>query len=343
MGKSSWDLWIEEALAKLESRKMFMPLRPMHLPTLKQQQQEAQTDEYETFHGIQPWYRLSIQISLPDSFFQRLLDGTELNCKNGRDDGKLSPNQQQQWKKLILFAGNDFLGLCRHPSIAKATAKKFQVETDKGGAFGRMLQACLLCRTGFSANLAVMVAIGSLAPLMRAGRGPTKEEKIAIFSDSLNHASIVDGIKLAERYGCVKFITNCNMKRKVVVTDSLFSMDGDFAPMIELVQLRRKHGFLLVVDDAHGTFFWGQNGGGVPEEFNCENDIDICIGTLSKAAASLGGFIACSQIWKQFIQSRGRSFMFSTAPPVPLTAASYASIVVARNEQWRRREIRKRM
>lgn len=67
-------MWIEEALAKLESRKMFMPLRPMHLPTLKQQQ-EAQTDEYETFHGIQPWDRLSIQISLPDSFFQRLLDG----------------------------------------------------------------------------------------------------------------------------------------------------------------------------------------------------------------------------------------------------------------------------
>ncbi|XWS47689.1 hypothetical protein CRYUN_Cryun13aG0005600 [Craigia yunnanensis] len=120
-------------------------------------------------------------------------------------------------------------------------------------------------------------------------------------------------------------------------------MDGDFAPMVELAALRKKHGFLFVLDDAHGSFVWGKNGGGVAEEFNCEKDIDISIGTLSKAASSLGGFITCSKIWKQFIQSRGRSFIFSTIAPVPLTAASYASVVVARKESWRRTEIRKRM
>ncbi|XVE50598.1 hypothetical protein DITRI_Ditri01bG0176000 [Diplodiscus trichospermus] len=220
-----------------------------------------------------------------------------------------------------------------------------------------MEQACLLCPTGFSANMAIMVAIGSLAPLLSAERSPNKDNKIAIFSDELNHASIVDGLKLVERYGWVEcfvykhcdtahldqLLTNCKMKRKVVVTDSLFSMDGDLAPILELVELRKKHGFLFVLDDAHGTFVWGENGGGVAEEFNCEDDVDICVGTLSKGAASLGGFIACSNNWKQFIQSRARSFIFSAAAPIPLAAATYASMVVARKEAWRRIEIRKRM
>ncbi|KAK8537775.1 hypothetical protein V6N12_043923 [Hibiscus sabdariffa] len=103
-------------------------------------------------------------------------------------------------------------------------------------------------------------------------------------------------------------------------------MDGDIAPMGELAHLRQKHGFLWVLDDAHGTFAWGKNGGGLAEEFNCEYDVDLCVGTLSKAASSLGGFVACSKIWKQWIQSRGRSFFFSTIAPIPLVAASYVSI-----------------
>ncbi|XVE50595.1 hypothetical protein DITRI_Ditri01bG0175700 [Diplodiscus trichospermus] len=325
---------------------MFMPLRPMHLPNLGEEEEETEAnhqikpdkDEHETFRVIQPWDRVSVQISVSETFFQRLLDGGELICKNEIGDTKVSQNQKK-FKKLVTFASNDFLGLSRHPTIAKATAK-----------------ACLLCPTGFSANMSTMVAIGSLAPLFCAGKRPTKEEKIAIFSDALNHASIIDGLKLAEQYGWVEcfvykhcdvshldeLLTNCKMKKKVLVIDSLFSMDGDFAPIVELAELRKKHGFLFVIDDAHATFVWGKNGG-VAEEFNCEDDIDICVGTLSKGAASLGGFIACSKNWKQFIQSRGRSFIFSSAAPVPLAAASYASVVVARKEAWRRMEIRKRM
>ncbi|KAE8715974.1 5-aminolevulinate synthase [Hibiscus syriacus] len=106
------------------------------------------------------------------------------------------------------------------------------------------------------------------------------------------------------------------IRGKVVVTDS---MDGDISPMAELAQLRKKHGFLWVLDDAHGTFVWGKNGGGLAEEFNCY------------------------KIWKQWIQSRGRSFIVSTIAPVPLAAASYASVVVAKKETWRRREIQNRM
>ncbi|XWS11204.1 hypothetical protein CRYUN_Cryun38cG0064100 [Craigia yunnanensis] len=333
IGKSSWDLWIEEALPKLESFKMFLPLRPMHLPNLGEEEEEetvahhtnADEDEYETFQGIQPWDRVSVQILVPETFFQRLLDGGEITCKNEIEDTKISPTQKR-FKKLLLFSSNDFLGLNRHPAIAKATAKaaleygtgprgspmacgytNYHIALETSLAKINKKEACLLCPTGYSANMAAMVAIGSIAPLLCAGRRLTKEEKIAIFSDELNHASIVDGVKLAQQYGWAEcfvykhcdmghldeLLTNCKMKRKVVVTDSVFSMDGDFAPIVELAELRKKHGFLFVIDEAHGTFVWGKNGGGVAEEFNCEKDVDISIGSLSKGAASLGGFIAC--------------------------------------------------
>ncbi|XP_062206094.1 8-amino-7-oxononanoate synthase isoform X2 [Phragmites australis] len=209
---------------------------------------------------------------------------------------------------------------------------------------------CLLCPTGFSANMAVMIALGSISSLLAPGRKPADDERIAIFSDALNHASIIDGIRLVERQQeAVVFVykhcdmshldfllSSCSMEKKVVVTDSLFSMDGDFAPFPELVKLRRKYGFLLVIDDAHGTLVCGENGGGAAELFGCENDIDIGVGTLSKAAGCQGGFIACSTRWKRLIQSRGRSFIFSTALPVPVVASVHAALFVSRKEKWRR-------
>ncbi|KAH9325856.1 hypothetical protein KI387_006034, partial [Taxus chinensis] len=123
----------------------------------------------------------------------------------------------------------------------------------------------------------------------------------------------------------------------------LFSMDGDFAPMVELVELRKKHGFLLVIDDAHGTLVCGKDGGGVAEKFNVERDIDISIGTLSKAIGCQGGFVASSQKWKQLIQSRGRSFIFSTSLPVPAVAAAHASLLVAQEEKWRQKAVWQRV
>ncbi|BAF06088.2 Os01g0736400, partial [Oryza sativa Japonica Group] len=209
---------------------------------------------------------------------------------------------------------------------------------------------CLLCPTGFSANMAVMTALGSVSSILSVGRKPAEGERIAVFSDALNHASIIDGIRLVERQQeVVAFVykhcdmhhldfllSSCSIEKKVVVTDSLFSMDGDFAPLPELVKLRRKYGFLLVIDDAHGTLVCGENGGGAPELFGCENDIDISVGTLSKAAGCQGGFIVCSNRWKRLIQSRGRSFIFSTALPVPVVASVYAALHVSKKERWRR-------
>ncbi|XVF49380.1 hypothetical protein PTKIN_Ptkin04bG0006800 [Pterospermum kingtungense] len=188
--------------------------------------------------------------------------------------------------------------------------------------------------------MALMVALGNIPSLLAAGKTSLKDEKIAIFSDELNHASIIDEISLTMLHdGNVFDILSCKMKKKAVVTDSLFSMDGDFAPMVELVKLHKKHNSLLVIDDAHGTFVCSKSGGGVAEEFDCEKDVDICIGTLSKAAGCQGGFISCSKRWKQLIQSRGCSFIFSTATAVPVAAAAHAAVVMAKREMWRRRAL----
>ncbi|TVU41457.1 hypothetical protein EJB05_14976 [Eragrostis curvula] len=126
-------------------------------------------------------------------------------------------------------------------------------------------------------------------------------------------------------------------------------MDGDFAPFPDLVKLRRKYGFLLVVDDlhltchvdnclfkAHATLVCGENGGGAPEMFGCENDIDISVGTLSKGVGCQGGFIACSTRWRRLILSRGRSFIFSTTLPLPIDAAVHVAISISKQERWRR-------
>lgn len=197
--------------------------------------------------------------------------------------------------------------------------------------------------------MAFLTAVGNIGLLLAGGK-PSYDDRVAIFSDALNHASIIDGIRLAEKQGGAmafvyrhcdmchldELLSNCPMKKRVVVTDSLFSMDGDFAPMAELAKLRKKHGFLFVIDDAHATFVCGKRGGGAAEMFNCETDVDICVGTLSKAAGCHGGFIGCSKKWKLLIQSRGRSFIFSTSTPVPIAAASHAAVVVAKEEAWRR-------
>ncbi|KAF8008648.1 hypothetical protein BT93_K2344 [Corymbia citriodora subsp. variegata] len=382
-----WDGWVKEALARLESLKIIRSLRPICLSVQphalgsgasrgSEPGSGGSDDEYEVFEEMKPWDRTSVEVDVADSTFRSWLhdipsSGNDFMWGDGLADSTVAASDQEL-KKLTLFSSNDYLGLSSHPTIGKAAAKaaKEHGMGPRGSAlicgytnYHRRLESslaelkkkeeCLLCPTGFAANMASMVAIGSISLLLAAGVQPEKDEKIAIFSDALNHASIIDGMRLAERQKSVevfvfghcdmfhlnKLLSTCTMERKVVVTDSLFSMDGDFAPMDELVRLKRKHDFLLVIDDAHGTFVCGKNGGGVAEEFDCERDVDICVGTLSKAAGCHGGFIACSKRWKQLIQSRGRSFIFSTAAPVPVAAAAHAAVIVAKKETWRRREL----
>ncbi|KAG9150264.1 hypothetical protein Leryth_009834 [Lithospermum erythrorhizon] len=379
MEANQWDLWVEEAVSKLKSNNLLRSLRPINL-SHKCSSQNA-SNGYEYFDTIQEFDRKSVEYEISDTTYDKwLLDisscGDDIVLKDVEGDDSIGGKEGLKFKKLILFSGNDYLGLSSHPTIIKAAMEAAQEHGmgPRGSAlisgytnYHRLLESsladlkkkedCLLCPTGFSANMAFMTALGNIASLLAKDDRPSKDERVAIFSDALNHASIIDGIRLAQKLHTVEtfvyrhcdmahldsLLSSCLLKKKIVISDSLFSMDGDFAPMVELVKLREKHKFLFVIDDAHATFVCGNTGGGAAEMFNCEKDVDICIGTLSKAAGCHGGFIACSQRWKIFIQSRGRSFIFSTSIPVPMVAAANAAITVSKREMWRRKAIWKRV
>nr|XP_023877043.1 8-amino-7-oxononanoate synthase-like [Quercus suber]POE80383.1 8-amino-7-oxononanoate synthase [Quercus suber] len=369
-----WDILVEEALAKLESLKLVRHLRPIHLPSDQQpkpienepqsnsmsDQEEAGKEVFQMFDEMQQWERSSVEVHIAEETFQSWV--CEISTTGEEATANEEESHPQQFKKLILFSGNDYLGLSSHPTIKRAALKAAQEHGmgPRGSAlacgytnYHRLLESCLadlkkkedclLCPTGYAANMALIVSIGSIASLLAVGSKPSEEDRIAIFSDALNHSSIIDGICLAERQQSVEVFIYRHCDMSLLNALFLFSMDGDFAPMVEIVKLRKKHQFLLVVDDAHGTFVCGENGGGVAEEFNCEKEVDICIGTLSKATGCYGGFIACIKSWKLIIQSRGHSFIFSTAMPVPDVVAAHAAVTVAKKETWRRREIWKRV
>ncbi|RLN39319.1 8-amino-7-oxononanoate synthase [Panicum miliaceum] len=334
---AQWDALVDAALARLEARSLLRATRPIALA--------SPPAAPETFAGPGPWDRAAVEIRLDHGTLRQWL----------AEGGETVEHEENLDGNLILFSGNDYMGLSSHPAVREAAAKAAQ-EYGMGPRGSALIcgyttyhklveeslaelkkkEDCLLCPTGFSANMAVMTALGSISSLLAVGRKPAEDERIAIFSDALNHASIIDGIRLLERQqeALVFVYKHCDMFHLDFLL--LFSMDGDFAPFPELVKLRRKYGFLLVIDDAHGTLVCGENGGGAAELFDCENDIDINVGTLSKAAGCQGGFIACSTRWKSLIQSRGRSFIFSTALPVPVVASVHAALYVSRKEVWRR-------
>lgn len=366
---NQWDNYVSAAVAVLSSKNLARSTRPISLPITNPNGNAD--DQIRTFDdGPHLWDRSAVEVQLDGPTFLSWLQ--ELP----KPPGEECESDYSKGKKMVLFSGNDYLALSAHPSVRNAAIKATEEHGmgPRGSAlicgytsYHKMLEKsladlkrkgdCLLCPTGFSANMAFMTALGSISSVLSIGKKPSKHERVAIFSDALNHASIIDGIRLAERQQEVELfiyrhcdmghldslLSSCKLEKKVVVSDSLFSMDGDFAPMPELIKLRKKHGFLLVLDDAHATLVCGENGGGLSEVYECENDVDICIGTLSKAVGCHGGFIACSYKWKQLIQSRGRSFIFSTSIPVPIAAAAHASIAVARKEKWRRREIWRRV
>ncbi|KAM3682617.1 hypothetical protein ACJW30_12G085600 [Castanea mollissima] len=356
---SSWDNLVEEALAKLETWKHLLPIRTIHLSNPNDQQQ-IPIENHETTQSSSLFQqgKASFQVQVAEVAFQRLIHFLPSTREEAFSSDKVNDNEEgahlQQFKKLLFFAVQEHGMVPRGSAlICSYTNYHRQLESSLASTEERGKRCITIMPLAVNAvcnQYGIVVTIGSIASLLAMGRKPSEEERIAIFSDAQNHTSIIDGIYLAERQQSVEVfvyrhcdILKCKMKKKVVVTDGLFSMDGDFAPMVEIVKLRKKHQFLLVVDDAHGTFVCGKNGGGVAEEFNCEEEVDICIGTLSKTTGCYGGFIACSKSWKLIIQSRGRSFIFSTAMLVPDVVAAHAAVTVAKKETWRRREIWKRV
>jgi 8-amino-7-oxononanoate synthase len=197
----------------------------------------------------------------------------------------------------------------------------------------------LLFPSGFAANA------GTVAALVDRGD--------AIFADQKNHASLIDGCRLSRaevfvyRHRDVAHLgellqQNRNFRRRLIVTDSLFSMDGDFAPLREIAALKREHGCMLLVDEAHATGVFGNRGRGVCELLGVEDSIDIRVGTLSKALGCSGGFVAGSRNLIQWLFNRARSYVFSTAHPAANAAAALAALDIVERELRRRSLLQER-
>ena len=242
---------------------------------------------------------------------------------------------------VLMLCSNNYLGLADHPALAAASRTAIEQYGTSSGASrlvsGTMelheqlertvatfkkCEAALLFNSGYAANTGIIPAL--------AGRGDV------IFSDRLNHASIVDGIMLSGarlvRYQhgdfgqLAKLMEKHGKGRCLIVTDGVFSMDGDIAPLAELARLKRTHGALLMVDDAHGCGVLGEQGRGSAEMSGVGSEIDIQMGTFGKALGSFGAYAAFSAEVRELLINRARSFIFSTSLPPAVVAASLAAV-----------------
>jgi len=253
------------------------------------------------------------------------------------------------------FSSNDYLGLSQHPRVKQAYQQAIQ-NYGAGATASRLISgsmephrkleqliaeakgtaAALTFSTGYSTSVGVITAL--------LGKGDT------VILDKLCHASLIDGARMSgatlrvfphnhlEKLDSL-LASSCknssSSSRILVITESIFSMDGDAAPLKEIAQLTKKHGSLLMVDEAHALGVIGEAGMGLAEELGIQNQIDFHMGTLGKAAGVAGGYLAASQVWIDLLVNRARSFIYSTAPPPAQAAASAEAIRLIRGEEGR--------
>lgn len=281
------------------------------------------------------------------NFLQQRLD--ELKKKKHHRSPLTIESAQDPWvvvegRRVLNLCSNNYLGLASNPQLkAKAT----QAISDWGcsSSSSRLICGTLACHHSVERQLAAfkgaesallftsgyMANLGIISALVNRGD--------YVFSDELNHASIIDGCRLSRANISVfahsdmddlekKIQKSCQegqLKRKLIVVDGVFSMDGDLAPLPDLVQLAEKYDCILMVDEAHATGVLGPGGRGVVAHFGLEQQIPIMMGTLSKALGSMGGFVVGSKLLTEYLVNTSRSFIFSTAlPPMVVMSAQVA-------------------
>ena len=261
--------------------------------------------------------------------------------------GKVLVDGHEAWD----FASNDYLGLANDPRVVAAAANALQSHGVGAKAsplvsgrtdWHRQLelslaefegtQATILFPTGMAANIGTVAALA----------GPED----AVFCDRWNHASLIDGCRLSGarirvyRHDDLEKLDQSlareSARRKFVVTDSVFSMDGDLAPLPLLCDIAEKHRATIILDEAHGTGVFGANGKGVAELLGVEHRIPVRIGTLSKSIGSLGGFVVGSQLLIDFLWNKARTQIYSTALPPAVCAAATAAVEIIKSEPVRR-------
>ncbi len=271
-------------------------------------------------------------------------------------DSPQQPEIEEGGKGLISFASNDYLGLANEPALraaAKAAIDQFGV----GSGAARLISGTLTPHAqleeaiarfkGTEAALAFSsgyaTALGTLGALCGA--------EDVIILDKLSHASLIDGARLSR--ATVRVFPHNHLgkleshlewaaanhpdARVVIVTEAVFSMDGDRAPLAEIVALKKRFGAMLLVDEAHAVGVLGRNGRGLADALRLEGEVDIQMGTLSKALGVAGGYIAGSRRLIELLVNRARSFIFSTAPPPCLAAAASAAIAFMESEAGEKR------
>lgn len=251
-------------------------------------------------------------------------------------------------KSYLSFCSNNYLGLANHPKIKQAAIEaihqygwgagasrlvsgnmRLHQELEKKIAEFKGTEAALLFPTGYMANL------GALCTFVSRGD--------IVIGDKLNHASIIDGCRQSGadfRVYPHKNITqlasllqrSSGYRRRLVVTDSVFSMDGDTAPLPEITDIARKYDAIVMVDDAHATGVFGKQGRGLTEHYGLEGKIDIVMGSFSKAIGSIGGFIAGNKHLIDFLKNKARPFIYTTALPPAVCAASLAGLTLIQED-----------
>ncbi|HVU66462.1 MAG TPA: glycine C-acetyltransferase [Ktedonobacteraceae bacterium] len=251
-------------------------------------------------------------------------------------------------REVITLSSNNYLGLTVHPRLCQAASEaiaRYGVgsgavrtiagtmtlhnELEEKLARFKHTEAALTMQSGYATNLGVISAL--------------MQESDLIISDELNHASIIDGIRLCKAARKIFRHKDMNDLRRVleeargaqkvmVVTDGVFSMDGDIAPLAEIVALAEEYGAFVMVDDAHASGVLGKNGRGSVSHFGLEGRVALQIGTLSKGIGALGGYVACSQDMKDYLLNRARPVLFSTSHPPSVVATCIAALDILEND-----------
>src|SRR5579863_8726637 len=267
-------------------------------------------------------------------------------------DDQQAPVCHYDGREVINLASNNYLGLCNHPRLIEAALRatrelgvgsgavrtiagtmRIHMDLEEKIARFKKVEACVVFQSGFAANAGTVSAILG------------KED--FILSDELNHASIIDGARLSRAKIKVfrhKDIAHCEELlnevanepgHKLVITDGVFSMDGDIGPVDKLAALAEKYGAIMMVDDAHASGVLGRNGRGSVDHFNVHGRVDVQVGTLSKAIGALGGYVCGSRDLIEYLYHRARPFLFSTSHPPSVAATCIAAFDLLENEPER--------
>src|SRR5215210_7945581 len=264
--------------------------------------------------------------------------------------GPQGPRVVLDGKPVLLLCSNNYLGLADHPRVREAAADA-AMRWGVGAGSSRLVSGtmrvhrkleerlaefkhagtALLYGSGYLANIGVVSAL--------AGKGDV------VFSDELNHASIIDGCRLSRaetfvyRHNDMDHLAwaleRASGRGALIATDSVFSMDGDVAPLTELVELARRHSVRLMVDEAHGVGCLGPGGRGAVHEAGVQDEVDVVVGTLGKALGAYGAYAACDHAMAQLLLNTARPFIYSTAPPPPVAAGALAALELVAAEPRR--------